>query len=594
MNKSFLFSLLFTFNSLGADELPIIVTPPSGVRNYAGTMHNTRMISKEEIENSGALSVVDILKRTPELFINTNGAFGKASSISLRGTSNRHTLILIDGIRVTDLTSISGGSRLELLDLSDVESIEILKGAGSVLYGSEAIGGVIKITTKGSQIKRTSAKVDFGSYDNTGAYLSHSNYKENLEYKTSLFFRNVEGISSFDGGRENDGLQNLRFNGKIGYALTKVDRIDLDISLEDSDIEFDDSSSDNSLNESNYQSFRGSFLYEHEGGNFWNPKIVATSQIIDRRVKTINSFGNSVLNYEGSFKEIEATNFSRLGSSASLITGVNYELEKAESLGNLNDTKRRRERKAAFFNYLMNFKKVNYEFGLRHDRSQFNGKNTLYRLGAATSLFGFILKASQATGFKAPSLYQSFSSFGNASLKAEKARTQDFSLIKEGEIYRFEITYFTVDINNFIDYDNGTNQYFNLGALKNKGLEFSLQSEFRDLDVMIGGTLSNPVNPVTNAYAARRPRRKLDTRVNYQLNDRFKFGLEGSYVGDRNETNGTRLPSYTIFSSSIGYEFKKWKTSLFLNNIMNKDYQEIRNFGAPGRNFLISLSREWL
>lgn len=594
MIKPFLVSTLFIFNSLGADDSPIVVTPPTGVRNYAGTMHSSHIITKEEIEESGALSVVDILKRTPELFINTNGAFGKASSVSLRGTSNRHTLILIDGIRVTDLTSISGGSRLELLDLSDVESIEILKGAGSVLYGSEAIGGVIKITTKGSKIKRTSAKVDFGSYDNTGAYFSHSNYKDNLEYKTSLFVRNVEGISSFDGGRENDGLQNLRFNGKVGYALTEADRFDLDISLEDSDIEFDDSTADNSLNESNYQSFRGSFLYEHDGGDFWNPKIIATSQIIDRRVKTINSFGNSTLDYEGSFKEIEATNFSKLASNASLITGLNYELEKAESLGSLNDTLKKRERKAAFFNFLMNLKNVNYEFGLRHDRSQFNGGNTLYRLGAGTSIFGWTMKASQATGFKAPSLYQSFSSFGNSSLKAEKARTQDFSLIKKSDEFLFELTYFTVDISNFIDYDNGTNQYFNLGALKNKGLEISLQGKLKDFEVTIGGTLSNPVNPATNAYAARRPRRKLDTRVNYQFNDRIKLGIEGNYVGDRNETNGTRLPSYIIFSSSIGYEFKKWKTSLFLNNIMDKDYQEIRNFGAPGRNFLISLSREWL
>lgn len=590
--KTFL-ALSILVNSSFADENPIIVTPPKGVKNYAGTLHSSRTISKEEIEASGAQSVVDILKRAPEIFINTNGAFGKASSLSLRGTSNRHTLILIDGIRVTDLTSISGGSRLELLDLSDVESIEILKGAGSVLYGSEAIGGVVKITTTGSQLKRTKAKLDIGSYDNKGFYLSNSNYSGDLEYKTSLFYRDVEGISSFDGGRENDGLQNLRFNGKMGYALSKNDRVDFDFSAEDSEIEFDDSTADNSLNEANYQSFRGSFLYEGERGNYFNPKFIATSQVIDRRVKTINSFGNSILDYEGSFKEIEATNFSKLGKVVSVIAGINYEVEKATSLGSLNDTKRKRERNALFLNTFSNFENFSLEAGVRHDRSQFNGSNTLYRVGLETNLKDWKIKASQATGFKAPSLYQSFSSFGNQNLKAEKARTQDFSIFREWSNLRFEVTYFTVDISNFIDYDNGTNQYFNLGALKNKGFELSLQAQIEQWEISGGGSFSNPINPTTNAYASRRPRRKIDTRVNYLFNDQLKLGLEGNYVGDRNETNGTRLPSYLVFGGSVSYEIEKWKTSLFLNNIMDKDYQEIRNYGAPGRNILISLSREW-
>jgi vitamin B12 transporter len=97
---------------------------------------------RKAIEDSGAVSLRDLLHRVPGIQLQRTGGAGQLTTINMRGTDNRHTLVLVDGVRQEDVTSIDGSSRLEFLSLDNIEKLEVIKGSQGVLYGSSAIGGV--------------------------------------------------------------------------------------------------------------------------------------------------------------------------------------------------------------------------------------------------------------------------------------------------------------------------------------------------------------------------------------------------------------------------------------------------------------------
>lgn len=590
---TYIFLFLSSFYSF-AEDAPIIVSAPSGAKSYLNPLTSVFKLEGDELLSTGKTSVAEALKGIPSLYVTTNGAFGKASTISLRGTSNRHTLIIIDGVRVTDLTGISGGSRLEFLELDYVESIEVLKGSNSVLYGSEAIGGVIKITTKRGEKGSSHLKVEAGSYQNYAATFSRDGSQGNWSYYFSGGVRDVEGISAYGNSAsqnlEADGFNMKTFQGKFDYENSHGDKAQLSIGLGDARFEFDDASADNSKNHSEYRSLRLSSFFEKEINNIINPRFSLTTQLIDRKTLIDNSFGRSEYPYKGSFYDLEIFNISKIGKVLILQSGFNTEKEISENLGNVNDLKRERNRWAGFTSVNLIINNLVLEAGGRFDKTQFQGENYLYRIGGAFSFNNLELKAFQSTGFKAPSLYQLFSTFGNTGLLAESSQSQDFSVVYDSKRYSLEITYFTMKLSNSIEYLSGINRYVNLGGLDNKGVETLFGGKWGNTKIQVGGTFSNPIDSSTGRYAFRRPRRKFETRLSHNMPWGLSFGINGLYVGERFETTGERMPSFSTFDLNLSYSTKKWKSSLFLNNIGDKDYQEVRNFQTPGRNLMVSLS----
>ncbi|MFL2656419.1 MAG: TonB-dependent receptor [Burkholderiaceae bacterium] len=147
----FLFSS--TFSNLKASELnsqnllnPIIVSGALKKQNLLDAVTSVNVISKVEIERSGAKSIGDLLKGQNGVEVGQSGGLGSQTSFFLRGTESRNALVFIDGVRVRD--SITQSSLAENIPLALVSKIEIIRGNVSALYGDGAIGGVINIFTK--------------------------------------------------------------------------------------------------------------------------------------------------------------------------------------------------------------------------------------------------------------------------------------------------------------------------------------------------------------------------------------------------------------------------------------------------------------
>ena len=129
---------------------PIVVTVSAEAIPLSASSASVTILTREFVENSRAESMADLLRQVPFLYLSQTGGRGGLTTISLRGGEANFTLVMIDGVPVNDTTNLLGGAvDFSTLSTDNVEQIEIVRGPMSSLYGSEGIGGVINILTRG-------------------------------------------------------------------------------------------------------------------------------------------------------------------------------------------------------------------------------------------------------------------------------------------------------------------------------------------------------------------------------------------------------------------------------------------------------------
>ena len=126
----------------------IVVTATRIEQPVAETGSTVRIIDEEDIAALGFSQALDAIAGAPGVTVNQNGSFGGAASVRVRGASSAQTLVLIDGVSVNDASAPGGGFNFARLDTENIERVEILSGPQSTLWGSDAIGGVVSVTTK--------------------------------------------------------------------------------------------------------------------------------------------------------------------------------------------------------------------------------------------------------------------------------------------------------------------------------------------------------------------------------------------------------------------------------------------------------------
>ena len=203
---------------------------PDSFRDDIVVVANRRAISRDEVGSAISVieaaqiqarqfqTVADALSLSPGVTLARNSAFGGVSSVSIRGASSRQTLVLLDGIVVNDPSSPGGSFNFANLDVADIDRIEVLRGPQSILYGSEAIGGVISITTTradksaNSDTLNSTGFVEAGSFATIRAGLGLSSYHNKFDYRVSVFGTRTDGISRADeddGNTEEDGFESI-------------------------------------------------------------------------------------------------------------------------------------------------------------------------------------------------------------------------------------------------------------------------------------------------------------------------------------------------------------------------------------------------
>jgi vitamin B12 transporter len=559
------------------------------------TGSSVSMLSAQELEALGVDFTVDALAIAPGVTVNSSGGFGGQASVRIRGNGSEQTLVLLDGVPINDPSSPGGGFDFARFDPQSVERIEILKGPQSTLWGTDAIGGVVSITTKrpdpglGGDVF-----AEYGAFDTFRGGASVNGGNDAGDFRLAAVRTESDGFSKADednGNREEDGYAATTLSGRGGLALGGSGAR-LDTSLLWTESSFDSDSfapgAQGSIGDGDETSDT-----EELAAN-----LRLTAPLLDGRLENLLLLG---------YSDIERQNF---------IDGApGFAAEGQRLIMRYQGTLSLNERNRLAFGAERDATEANgedttitgwfalYEFqpvhaltltgGLRRDDHQQFGGETTARLAAAYQpSASWTLRASWGEGFKAPTIFQSTYICGfcglrepNGNLVPETSEAVDVGVDWRSTDQRYAagLTLFEQQSRNLIDF-SFTAGYDNIAQVDSRGAEvfasaqlseaLHLQLNYTQIDVQDGLGMQRP----------RVPEHSADMTLAWKPASPFSATLLLRYNGEEVNTDGTRLGDWTRLDFSA-----RWALSdaleLFgrVENLLDADYQQVLGFGTPDR-----------
>lgn len=584
--------------SLGADTLslePIIVTATKTEQSPDTVTSNVHVITSEELEQKHYTTVADALNSLPGISILSNGGLGTTQSVFVRGMDTNRMLVLINGIRYQDPSNTNGASFAHLL-VSDIERIEIIKGAQSGIWGADASAGVINIITKVAQ-KGTHAGVTMekGRFNTNkwGGYVSHGtdlyDLKLSFDRIMSDSFTSQSPAGSDIDSYENDPYTNTTLNFSAHLRPTSADTVALTITDIDALANYDSYNAPNALQRSDIHNRLYGLSYDKRYEN--HLLNLKANRSTFKRDELDTTFGVKV--FEGKNDQLEASDRIGYRQNDFLVAGVNSERFEADILqfSGVRGTKKV-ESKAVFVSNTNAFGDLTLTESLRHDDySNFDGKTT-GRVGAKYAFAPEVyLSANYGTAYTAPNLIQILNPWGtpNPNLNPENSRSFDVSV----GIKSLLITYFDNRVEDLIQWNGG--QYENLeGTSTFKGYEVSYQGTF--FDTFSGYTSYTHLSTFKDKNGkdlARRAKREVKGGINYYGINRLNVGLDARYVGtryDRADQKGAQTGRYTLLDFTLNYDLND-NLSLYgkIDNLTDKNYQSVEGYTASPRAWYVGM-----
>lgn len=404
------------------------------------------IITKEAIEESRVTTLAEALSQLGNVAINQSGGLGQQTSLFMRGMETRRLLILIDGVRYNNPTTPGAIAEIAEIMLYNVERIEIIKGSQSGVWGSDASGGVINIvTSKAKEGTYAALNVEYGSFDTKKTSLQASYAAEEFDVLIGGLYLDADSFSAYEPafgdqnygkrydelGLEKDAYKNSSFNTKLGYNLTKIDRIEANIGLIDSNVDFDAYRADGLEQNTKLKNNFYNINYQHKG-QIHEINTQYNLSTFDRESQFSSSFTGE---YKGSIDEVKIDDKIVYAQESFIRIGASYQLFNYEKQTGSED--KNYDAVAAFatnYNKLELLKEHNTIIteSLRYDKySDFEDALT-GKLGLKQFVHKDIyLSTNLGSGFNAPTIGQVFGEYGavaNPNLKPENSLTYDITL----------------------------------------------------------------------------------------------------------------------------------------------------------------------
>ncbi|MFT6052499.1 MAG: vitamin B12 transporter [Halioglobus sp.] len=555
------------------------------------------VITSDEIQQRGFNSLVDILRSQPGIAVSNSGGPGKATALRIRGEEGFRTLMLLDGIDISDASSTQVGPRIENILSAGIERVEVLRGPQGLLYGADA-GGVINITTDsvkdglGGQVSAEGGR--YGT-SQIAANLGGSNGTVDfavsaVDFQTDGFNARTTDLAPSD----DDGYDNTTFHGRVGWNVTEDLRLQLVAHDIDGENEYDNCfgivDNDDCNDDFDQSSWRavadytlGSFTHQLAySGNDTERTFYTEGQISFATEGEVER-----LSYLGSFSPSDALR---------LIYGVDLETETIDD-GSVN---RERDQDGYFAEYQGSFGDALFlTAGVRYDDNEDFGTHTSYRLSGAY-VFEFSggdlkLKSTYGTGFRAPSLSEiaynagsfAYPPASNVSLEEETSEGFDLGLswYSDAGLY-LEAVYFdqTVTDEIFFDLDTFSGYLQGSGDSDSTGVELIGEFQLFDSVVLTGNYTYNDTEKTDGMQRVRRPEHLANLGFTWQgMGDRLQFGMNvrGSY--DSMADDSTSLDDYEVVDINASFEIVKG-LALYgrVENLLDEEYEEILTYNTSG------------
>jgi vitamin B12 transporter len=584
----------------------VVVTAARSEQRLADTLPHTTVITRADIDRWQQRDLLELLGQQAGVEIARTGAFGAQASIFLRGTNSSQTLVLIDGIRLN--TAVGGAATLGGISLDTVERIEIVRGNLSSLYGSEAIGGVIQIFTRGGGKPGVSASVEAGADDTRAATIAANARLGTTEITASGGYRYAKPFSAIDAARvlpgpfaagANPDLDaNRNRSGSLRVRQPVGDRVELGASAwtTRNDTDFDSTADGPTATH-----------HEHAEQDAW--QLVARVAVTERWTTRLQggegrdqSTNTSSVPFSFSSGEFQARNRQVTWNNTFVLQPDLEGFLGAEQL----------QQHGASTSYDVNFTNALVAFDRRvraawtgaslHGETHHLQLNLRYDdysdVGSATTglaAYGYQItpawrvSAQYSTAFRAPSfndLY--FPGFGNPHLAPERAHSVEGGVRYAAQETSVRLAVYRTHTRDLIVFDAASGIAQNIASAQIDGAELVFATRLDAWRIEINADASRPIDESTGERLLRRA----PYRAGVALERSFGpvdagasvMHVAARYDSDINTFARTRLAPYTLLRATLAYRLNDWvRLTLRVENLTNEQYELVSGYNTQRR-----------
>ncbi|MCY1672277.1 TonB-dependent receptor [Novosphingobium sp. SL115] len=591
-------------DTIRPDAITVIATGSETLVSRLG--QPVTVITADEIQSVQGPDLTRVLERIPGLTLTRNGSLGGFTGVRLRGADAEQVLVLIDGVRVEDVSAPSGGFDFGTLTSGGVERIDVLRGSNSVVWGSAAIGGVIAIQSR--ELNGVEASAEYGANDTATADAAAGLSTDRAAITLNGGYTRTDGISAAAVGTEPDGFRQWRVGGKgrlnltgslavVATARYADSRTDIDGFGPPTYFDFGDTPEYQTTRQA---SGRVGLRYASDALTLNTGFALSDTKrdYFDPTFGTAPSYG-----YQGRSERVDLTGRFSLPANFTLDFGGDSEWTRfsstfdAEAKANLTSGH-------ALLGWSTD--RASLAAGVRvDDHSRFGTAWTFGANGALSLTDNLRARASYGEGFKAPTLYQLLSDYGNANLVAERSKSYDAGLewgTRNGPLHA-SATLFRRDSRNLIAFvscasagrcaDRPFGLYDNVAKARAEGVEVELgASPTQNLHFQAAYAFIKARNLTAGTAnfgkdLARRPRHALTLSGDWTTPlGGIILGADLRLVGDSydNAANTTRLDGYALTTVRASLPVTE-RVELYgrVENLFDVNYQTVATYGTLGR-----------
>ena len=577
---------------------PIMVTATRSPEPLQSTIGDNSVVTRESLDQTPQSSFAEVLSRQHGITYIDRGGPQSVSTISLRGTNSKQSLVLIDGMRVNSPTN--GLPAINAIPLNAIERIEIVRGAASSLYGADAIGGVVNVITRqgGDRPLQLEVNAGVGTYAtskyNTSLSGSQNNWTYSLfgGYGQSNGFDATNGDYPFAVTPDSDSYYESDYGGQLGYTWAEGQT--LSVQTLQSRINGGYDTLDLDFNDRGIQTLGNTIVSSRNQINDRWLSTLSASFMTEKNETENSPTGGGDGYFRSKQQQYQWLNRFELADNQNLTLGaerLNQSVD-AYSFGSTVDF----DNDSLFTNSLMAI--YNGQWGihglqasLRNDHNSQYGSFTTGSLGYAIDITSqWRANVSANTAFRAPTFTELYyPGFGNPDLEPERSRNIEFGLTYRHNTGELGLTGFYNQIKDLIVSQSPTFIPQNVDTAVIKGLTFTATQNIGSNTVVNASLdLLSPYNTTDDERLPFNAEQVLRVNGSHQIGD---FAVNADWYLTSNRKDGTNtLGGYGLFNLGASYTANKHlEFQIQWNNVFGKDYTLVRGYNTPGSNVFFNV-----
>ncbi len=569
-----------------------VVTATRSPVAAADTVRPVLVITAEDIRQTGAATLSELLQTLGGVELTRNGGLGHLSSVFMRGAASEHTVVLLDGVRLGSATT--GTAALEAIPLALIERVELLAGPSSSLYGSDAIGGVIQVFSRsverspGASLSATAGSN--GLVQGTAALALR--LSEQTQLSLGLNSLRSDGINAttpdntYSHNPDRDGLRQRGAQVSLNHQFSAGQALGLNWLNSRSETHFDDGPGIDAYSDTLTEAL--SLNWQARWTDGFNSEV---------RVGRSRDESDDHSSFPGYFnteqRQVSWLNRVALAGGTATV-GLEWLRQSVDS--STVYTEQARTVRSGLLGWRGQFGAHSLQADLRQDRNSQFGDHSTGQLGWAFRVDEALrLRAAWGNAFHAPTfnlLY--YPGFGKADLKPERSNSFDLGVDARWRGLDLAATLFENNIRDLIDYAPPTYEPANVASARIRGLALTAGGQLqKGLRAKLNLTVQDPQNDDTGMQLRRRAKVFGGLHLSQQWGS-WQLGTDLSWVGKRydgaDESESSQLGAYGLVAVFGSWALSpEWRLEARVNNLTDRHYASVLTYNAPGREGQLTL-----